>query len=62
MLLLDEPLSALDETTRREIGELLHFIKATNRVTTLHVTHNQAEAEHLADVRLQLADGQMMVL
>lgn len=62
VLLLDEPLSALDEATRREIGELLNFIKTTNRVTTLHVTHNQAEAEHLADVRLQLSEGQMVVV
>ncbi len=62
VLLLDEPLSALDEATRREIGELLHFIKTTNSVTTLHVTHNQAEAEQLADLRLQLSEGQMLVL
>ncbi len=58
VLLLDEPLSALDDTTRHEISELLSTIKLSG-VTTLHVTHNQAEAELLADVRLLLLDGQM---
>lgn len=60
VLLLDEPLSALDDDTRREISELLTVIKHSG-VTTLHVTHNQAEAQLLADLRLQLQEGQMLV-
>jgi ABC-type sugar transport system ATPase subunit len=49
VLLLDEPLSALDETTRQEMHELLKRVKVSTGVTTLHVTHNLAEAQSLAD-------------
>lgn len=57
MLLLDEPLSALDESTRIEMQTLLRDIKNSTGVTTLHVTHNRAEAESLADRRLELSNG-----
>ena len=49
VLLLDEPLSALDETTRHEMHELLRRVKQSTVVTTLHVTHSVAESESLAD-------------
>ncbi|TWU16713.1 ABC transporter ATP-binding protein [Allorhodopirellula heiligendammensis] len=49
VLLLDEPLSALDEQTREEMLALLLSIKAETHVTTLHVTHQSAEAIVLAD-------------
>jgi ABC-type sugar transport system ATPase subunit len=57
VLLLDEPLSALDQETRGEMCLLLEAIKKRAGVTTLHVTHNQAEADHLADRLLLLKDG-----
>jgi ABC-type sulfate/molybdate transport systems ATPase subunit len=57
VLLLDEPLSALDETTRDEMQILLNKIKETTGVTTIHITHNSREAEALADRRFTLADG-----
>ncbi len=58
VLLLDEPLSALDESTRNEMHSLLRRLKETSDVTTLHVTHNQAESEFLADRKLLLTpDG-----
>jgi molybdate/tungstate transport system ATP-binding protein len=59
VLLLDEPLSALDEETRGEMCQLLLAIKKRAAVTTLHVTHNRAEADHLADRLLVLKDGQI---
>ncbi|MEQ1830614.1 MAG: ABC transporter ATP-binding protein [Pirellula sp.] len=49
VLLLDEPLSALDESTRQEMHSLLRLVKSTTGVTTLHVTHSVVEAESLAD-------------
>ena len=49
VLLLDEPLSALDESTRHEMHELLRRVKQSTGVTTLHVTHSVAESESLAD-------------
>ena len=59
ILLLDEPLSALDETTRFEMHDLLIKVKETSPVTTLHVTHSVEDAEALADQRLTLSDGQI---
>ncbi|HEX3146984.1 MAG TPA: ABC transporter ATP-binding protein [Gemmataceae bacterium] len=56
-LLLDEPLSALDETTRGSIVDLLDALRKAGEVTVLHVTHSRAEAERLADVCFQLNNG-----
>ena len=57
VLLLDEPLSALDEVTRREMHALLRRVKESTGVTTLHVTHSESDADALADQRLVLQDG-----
>ena len=54
VLLLDEPLSALDSETRHSTQELLRNVNRLTGVTVLHVTHNMEEAEVLADVRLEL--------
>ena len=56
VLCLDEPLSALDDDTRHSMIELLKKVQHETGVTALHVTHNQGEAEKLADCRLRLAD------
>jgi ABC-type sugar transport system ATPase subunit len=59
VLLLDEPLNALDETTRDRLCELLRKVQAQTGVTTLHVTHSRAEARHLADKLVILKGGQL---
>jgi molybdate/tungstate transport system ATP-binding protein len=56
-LLLDEPLSSLDEDTRDSMIELLNGLRKGGDVTVLHVTHSTAEAESLADVRFRLEGG-----
>ncbi len=61
-LLLDEPLSALDDQTRSEMYQLLKSITSENQVTTLHVTHNLEEAKQLGELHLQLKDGQVIEL
>lgn len=58
-LCLDEPLSALDDSTRYQIVELLKRIQRETRVSVLHITHNRSEADELADVRLELVDGKV---
>lgn len=59
VLLLDEPLSALDESTRAEMYELLTSIRERTGVTTLHITHSREESRVLADVLLILEDGRV---
>jgi molybdate/tungstate transport system ATP-binding protein len=49
VLLLDEPLSALDPAFRQEIQELLRRLHESSRVTLLMVTHDFAEALSLAE-------------
>lgn len=49
VLLLDEPLSALDPQIRRELRRELRSLHEELRMTTLHVTHDFEEALALAD-------------
>ncbi|MCA8991962.1 MAG: ABC transporter ATP-binding protein [Planctomycetaceae bacterium] len=60
VLLLDEPLSALDESTRTAMQELLSTLKEATGTTTLHVTHSSDEARALADVTFHLRDGKIV--
>jgi len=57
VLLMDEPLSALDENLReemrREVGNLQHMLG----VTTIFVTHDQREALSMSDKILVMKDG-----
>jgi len=59
VLLLDEPLSALDEDTRGEMYDLLSSVRRQTQTTVLHVTHNRAEAERLADRLFELRNGEI---
>jgi len=49
ILLLDEPLSALDPRTQESLREELRRIHKVRATTTIHVTHSQGEALALAD-------------
>lgn len=59
VLLLDEPLSALDETTRSIAAELLRNLQQRHRLTVLHVTHSAAEAITLGQLRLEMDQGRV---
>lgn len=60
LLLLDEPLSSLDDATRNQLVEILQALRQRRDVTVLHITHNRAEAESLADVRFRLEAGRVL--
>jgi molybdate/tungstate transport system ATP-binding protein len=60
ILLLDEPLSALDDATREEMYGLLQLVQKQTGVTTLHVTHSVREAQQLGDRILVLTDGSIV--
>ncbi|MGI9457926.1 MAG: ABC transporter ATP-binding protein [Aeoliella sp.] len=57
ILLLDEPLSALDEKTREEMYLMLKRVQRETGVTALHVTHSSSEARQLADHLFVLRQG-----
>jgi NitT/TauT family transport system ATP-binding protein len=48
LLLLDEPFAALDEITRRALGEDVHRLWAASRAAIVFVTHNVEEACYMA--------------
>jgi molybdate/tungstate transport system ATP-binding protein len=60
ILCLDEPLSALDDETRLEMINLLREVRRRTGVTTLHVTHNEAEAVALADTVFRITEGRIL--
>lgn len=49
VLLLDEPLSALDALVRLRLRDEIRRIQQAVKITTLYVTHDQAEAMAIAD-------------
>ena len=59
ILLLDEPLSAIDPTFRNAIMKFLKDIHRRYGLTTLHVTHNFREASYLADRIAIVMDGKV---
>ncbi len=56
LLVLDEPLAALDDATREELHEVLAEAHRSSAVTTFHVTHSIADARALADSVWTLGD------
>jgi molybdate transport system ATP-binding protein len=57
LLLLDEPLSALDLAVRRELRQLIRDVITNSGVPSVLVTHDAEEAEVLADVVVEYDDG-----
>jgi spermidine/putrescine transport system ATP-binding protein len=57
LLLLDEPLSALDRSLRLEMQEELRTVQRETGVTFLHVTHDQSEALSLSDRLVVMRGG-----
>ncbi|MFO7927729.1 MAG: ABC transporter ATP-binding protein [Halobacteriota archaeon] len=57
LLLLDEPMSALDARLRERLRRELKTIQNDLGVTTIYVTHDQAEALAISDRLAVLSDG-----
>ena len=62
LLLLDEPFSALDPSTRRELYGELRKIHSCFGCTIIFVTHDFEEARMLADRVAILLEGQLKVV
>jgi len=59
LLLLDEPLSALDPARRREILPWLQRLRDDLRIPMLYVTHSTSEAARLADMLVTMEEGRV---
>jgi molybdate/tungstate transport system ATP-binding protein len=59
LLLLDEPLSALDQPTREDMRALLQRLLAELEIPAAHVTHDRDEALSLGDDLAIIAGGQL---
>ena len=59
VLLLDEPLSALDAKIRVALRHEIREIQRTLGITTVYVTHDQEEALELSDRIVVMSDGRM---
>ena len=59
LLMLDEPLGSLDRVLREQLVVELGRVIRAQGITTIHVTHDQAEAFALADKVVVLRDGRV---
>ncbi len=59
LLLLDEPLSALDEDMRQKLQQYLIQVHREFGLTTILVSHNQNEVRRLADEVIVLEDSRI---
>lgn len=62
LLLLDEPLSALDDVTRNQLQEDLRRLRREFAMTVVFVTHSMSEAVFLADRQIVLSGRPARVL
>ena len=60
MLLLDEPLAALDPARREEVMSCLERVRASQRVPMLYVTHRHEEIARLADHVVMIEQGRLL--
>ncbi len=60
VLLLDEPISALDMPSQEEMRKELKRIHRNTEITTLHVTHNREEASWLGDRIGVMKEGEIV--
>lgn len=59
ILLLDEPLGALDLKLRKDMQNELKKIQKQTGITFIYVTHDQEEALSMSDVVVVMADGKI---
>ena len=59
LLLLDEPLSSLDDRLKQQILPFLKRVKDETKVPMLYVSHSRAEVEFLADRVLLMDAGRL---
>ena len=56
---MDEPFSALDPISRKQLQELVKDLQKTLKITTVFVTHDMSEGMAMADRIAILKDGEL---
>ena len=59
IILMDEPFSALDPISRKQLQELVKDLQKTLKITTVFVTHDMSEGMAMADRIAILKDGEL---
>ncbi|MFR1820724.1 MAG: ABC transporter ATP-binding protein [Lactococcus petauri] len=59
IILMDEPFSALDPISRKQLQELVKDLQKTLEITTVFVTHDMSEGMAMADRIAILKDGEL---
>lgn len=62
LLLMDEPLAALDRLTKEEILPYLEALRANLSIPVFYVSHDMAEVERLADTLVLLDKGRVLAV
>ena len=60
VLLMDEPFSALDPISRRDLQDLIIDLQKSYKITTVFVTHDMFEALRVADRICIMQDGKIV--
>jgi molybdate transport system ATP-binding protein len=60
LLLLDEPLSSLDERLKNQILPFFLRIKSECKIPMIYVTHSPREIEFLTDTHLTMSEGRLI--
>lgn len=59
IILMDEPFSALDPISRKQLQDLVKDLQKTLQITTVFVTHDMAEGMAMADRIAIIKDGKL---
>jgi molybdate transport system ATP-binding protein len=59
LLLMDEPLSSLDDRLKQQILPFLKRVKDETRIPMLYVGHSRPEVDYLADRVLTMEGGRL---
>ena len=60
LLLLDEPFSGLDESLRKDMGNLVKRLHKENKITTIMITHDKEEAMKFSDKVALMKEGSIL--
>ncbi|MGK5085488.1 molybdenum ABC transporter ATP-binding protein [Bdellovibrionota bacterium FG-1] len=61
LLLLDEPLTGLDTTSKDEVLDYLNRVKTESKIPVIYVSHSMDEVRRLSDHLIQIENGKISI-